>query len=64
MRIGVGYELTYEVPQATPMLLTVNVHYSRASDLVVPDRLITNPPVPVSGYRDSFGNWITRSRCC
>lgn len=60
MRIGVGYELTYEVPQATPMLLTVNVHYSRASDLVVPDRLITNPPVPVSGYRDSFGNWITR----
>ncbi len=60
MRIGVGYELTYEVPQATPMLLTVNVHYSRVSDLIVPDRLVTNPPVPVSGYRDSFGNWVTR----
>lgn len=60
MRIGIGYEITYDVPQATPMLLTVNVHHSRVSDLVVPDRLVTNPPVPVAGYRDSFGNWITR----
>jgi transglutaminase-like putative cysteine protease len=60
MQIRVGYELTYELPQATPMLLTVNIHYSRASDLLVPDNLVTVPSVPVTGYRDSFGNWISR----
>jgi transglutaminase-like putative cysteine protease len=60
VQIRVGYELTYDLPQATPMLLTVHVHYSRASDLVVPDYLVTVPPVPVTGYRDSFGNWISR----
>ena len=29
MQIGVGYKLTYNLPQSTPMLLTVNIHYSR-----------------------------------
>ena len=60
MQIGVGYEITYDLPQSTPMLLTVNIHYSRASDLVVPDHLVTVPAVPVTGYRDLFGNWISR----
>ena len=60
MQIGVGYEFIYELPQSTPMLLTVHIHYSRASDLVVPDHLVTAPSVPVTGYRNSFGNWISR----
>ena len=37
MQIRVGYELIYDCPQPTPMLLIVNIHYSRASDIVVPD---------------------------
>jgi transglutaminase-like putative cysteine protease len=60
MQIGVGYELIYELPQPTPMLLTVHIHHSRTADLVVPDHRVTVPAVPVTGYRDSFGNWITR----
>jgi transglutaminase-like putative cysteine protease len=60
MKIRVGYELVYELPQPTPMVLTLNVHYSRASDLVRPDHMITNPSVPVHSYRDSFGNWCNR----
>ena len=43
MQIGVGYKLTYNLPQSTPMLLTVNIHYSRTSDLVMPDHLVTFP---------------------
>ena len=39
MQIRVGYELIYYCPQPTPMILTLNVHYTRASDLVVPDHL-------------------------
>jgi transglutaminase-like putative cysteine protease len=60
MRIRVGYELVYELPRPTPMILTLNVHYSRASDLIRPDHLITSPSIPVSAYRDGFGNWCTR----
>jgi transglutaminase-like putative cysteine protease len=29
-------------------------------DIVVPDRLMTEPFVPLSGYRDEFGNWCYR----
>jgi len=60
MRIRLGYELIYNFPNPTPLILTLNVHYSRASDLESPDHLITNPSVPVSSYRDSYGNWCTR----
>jgi transglutaminase-like putative cysteine protease len=58
--IRVGFELVYQCPQPTPMVVTLNVHYSRVSDLVHPDHLRLSPVVPVSGYRDSFGNWCTR----
>ena len=60
MRIHIGCELRFEFPQTTPMILTLNVHFSRVSELERPDHLITNPPVPVEGYHDSFGNWCSR----
>jgi len=60
MRIKVGYELVYECPQPTPMVLMLNIHYSRASDIVVPDHLVTSPAVPITAYRDAFGNWVSR----
>ncbi len=60
MRIRVGYEMTYFCPQETPMILTVGIHYSRASDVIAPDYLTSDPAVPVAGYRDGFGNWCTR----
>jgi len=60
MKIRVGYELVYDCPQPTPMILTLSIHYSRASDIIEPDYLITDPAVPMSAYRDGFGNWCTR----
>ncbi len=60
MRIHLGCEMTFELPQITPMIATLNVHSSRASDLETPDWLVTTPSVPVEGYRDSFGNWCNR----
>ena len=60
MRINVGYELVYQCPQPTPMILTLSVHYGRVSDVVYPDHLVTSPAVPVTAYRDSFGNWCSR----
>ena len=46
MQLRVGYELIYECPQPTPMMLMLNIHHTRASDIVVPDCLTTNPSVP------------------
>jgi transglutaminase-like putative cysteine protease len=60
MLIRVGYELIYEFPKPTPMMLMLNVHYSRSPDIVVPDRITTTPALPLNAYRDGFGNWCTR----
>jgi transglutaminase-like putative cysteine protease len=60
MQIRVGFEMNYECPQPTPMILALSIHYSRAADLVRPDHLLTQPAVPVQAYRDMFGNWCSR----
>ena len=60
MQIRLGYELIYQSAQATPMILNLNVHATRAADLVRPDRMTTEPQVPLRLYRDQFGNACTR----
>jgi len=60
LHLRVGFEMEYVCPQPTPMILALNVHYSRSADLLYPDRLITVPAVPVTAYRDLFGNWCSR----
>ncbi len=60
MKIRIGYELVYQCPQPTPMIFTLNVHYSRVAALDQPDHMLVQPHVAVSGYRDTFGNWCTR----
>jgi hypothetical protein len=37
----VGYELLYDFPQPTPLIMVLGTHFSRASDIIVPDRLTT-----------------------
>ena len=59
-QIRVGYELLYHFPQPTPVLLVLNVHYTRVSDIVEPDHILLNPNVPITSYRDPFGNWCSR----
>ena len=60
MEIRIGYELVYDCPQPTPMVLMLTVHHSRAPDLVVPDPLAADPSLPIRDYRDGFGNWCSR----
>ena len=45
MQIRVGYEIVYDCVQPTPMVLMLHVHHSRVADIVVPDHLVTDPPV-------------------
>jgi transglutaminase-like putative cysteine protease len=42
------------------MILLVNIHYSRVADVIVADQLVTEPALPITSYRDAFGNWCTR----
>jgi transglutaminase-like putative cysteine protease len=60
LQLRIGFELIYSFPQPTPIILHVNVHYSRTYDIVVPDRLTTDPYLPITGYRDGFGNLAAR----
>ena len=60
MRIRAGYEITYQCPQNTPMILMLSVHPSRDCDLVTPDRMTLDPPMLASEYVDGFGNKCTR----
>ena len=60
MRIRVGFEFTYEFVASTPMVLMLNVHPSRATDLIKPDQLRTTPTLPMTRYADAFGNICTR----
>jgi transglutaminase-like putative cysteine protease len=60
MRIRLGCELTYDLPAPTPMIVMLNVHYSRVGDLEHPDHLVARPAVPITSYRDSYGNWCCR----
>jgi transglutaminase-like putative cysteine protease len=60
MQIQVGYELIYHFPQPTPVILALNIHHSRVSDIIRPDHMITSPSVATTAYRDIFGNWCNR----
>jgi hypothetical protein len=39
MKLRVGFEAYYEFPQRTPMIMVLGTHFTRASDIVVPDHL-------------------------
>jgi transglutaminase-like putative cysteine protease len=60
MLLRIGYELVYYFPQPTPIILLVNIDDSRVSDLVTPEHIQAEPAIPITEYRDGFGNWCHR----
>jgi transglutaminase-like putative cysteine protease len=60
MRIRIGYELAFQVPAPTPMLLVLYVRPERAADLEQPEVVQVTPPTPIETYVDSFGNRVGR----
>ena len=60
MKIRIGFEMLYDFPQPTPMIMVLGTHFTRASDVIVPDFLTTDPVVEIAPYRDMFGNWCSR----
>ncbi|MBA1145161.1 transglutaminase-like domain-containing protein [Mesorhizobium neociceri] len=60
MRIRAGFNLTYECPQQTPMLLALEIHPSRRVDLLTEQVIGFDRPIEARGYIDAFGNACTR----
>jgi transglutaminase-like putative cysteine protease len=56
MKIRAGYHISYDCTQATPMIVTLDVHSSRSPDLLTSDRMRLDPDIPANTYRDGFGN--------
>ncbi len=60
LQLQVGFEIEFNCPQPTPMLLMLHVHASRGADLMLADQLLTYPVIPVAHYQDLFGNHCSR----
>ena len=60
MQIRVGFEMVYGFAARTPVVLMLNVHPSRAIDMIQPDHLRIAPALPLTRYLDAFGNVCTR----
>ena len=60
MLIEAGYDIAFECPAQTPMLLQLSIHPSRDADLLTPDSIKSDPPLTMRSYIDHFGNRVTR----
>jgi hypothetical protein len=60
MLIEAGFDVAFECPAATPMILQLSIYPSRDADLLTPDRIASDPPLPMRSYLDLFGNRVTR----
>ena len=60
MLIRAGYDIAFNAPAPTPLLLMLNLHPSRLPDLQTSHTIQFDPPVPAFDYTDGFGNLCTR----
>jgi transglutaminase-like putative cysteine protease len=60
VKIRAGYDIAFDCPQPTPMILLLSVHPSREGDLLGPQGMRFDPPLAPRTYFDQFGNVCTR----
>ena len=56
MLIRIGYDISFELANPTPLITMLYVHPSRRMDLQAAEEVTVEPNVPVHTYQDSFGN--------
>src|SRR5437899_7483081 len=56
MLIRIGYDISFELANATPLITMLYVHPSRRSDLQLEEKVTVEPALPVHTYADSVGN--------
>jgi transglutaminase-like putative cysteine protease len=60
MLIRIGFDVVFDLPAPTPLLLMLNVHPSRLPTIVQPEQVRVEPEVPVLQFTDPFGNTCGR----
>jgi transglutaminase-like putative cysteine protease len=60
MLMRIGYDIAVTCPQDTPMISMLSVREDRRDDIFTQGAVITEPAVPTTLYRDSFGNTCRR----
>ncbi|TCL74620.1 transglutaminase family protein [Rhizobium sp. BK251] len=60
MKIRAGFTIGYKCAHPTPMLLVLNIHPSRRTDLLTAQVLSFSQPIDAWNYIDTFGNSCTR----
>jgi transglutaminase-like putative cysteine protease len=60
LKIRAGYDIAFNCLQDAPMVLMLNVHPSRQSDLLTEHRIRFSPNVVARDFVDMFGNICTR----
>jgi transglutaminase-like putative cysteine protease len=60
MLIKIGYDIALRYPSPTTVIHLLNVHPLRRFNLIEPERLATDPILPVEDYYDRFGNHRSR----
>lgn len=58
--IRFGYEIAVTCTRSTPMVSLLSVRPEDADKLHVPERVVTEPDVPTTTYRDLYGNICRR----
>lgn len=61
MHIGVGCEITLDFPEPSAVVLMLSLHPSVLPNLRGLERVEVDPPVPLRGYTDVYGNRCTRA---
>ena len=62
MLIEAGFDVAFECPATTPMILLLSIHPSRDADLLTPDRIVSDPSLLMRSYLDLFGNRLRASK--
>jgi transglutaminase-like putative cysteine protease len=60
MYIRLGFDIVYDCPAPTPMILMLSIRPERFDDLITPQILRLDPAMAAHEYRDDFGNLCTR----
>lgn len=60
MLIRCGYEIRLECQQPTALVCLMSIEDARQADIRAPETLSTSPDVPMTTYRDLFGNRCRR----
>ena len=60
MLIRTGYDIAFEAEREVPMLALLHVRPEYHGDLRTPERLMSDPDIPLETYTDMFGNIATR----